>query len=263
MISLGVLFSLTLASVFASHLTPYSPTQRNLPEQFLSPSPGHWLGTDHLGRDVLTRLLYGEYLSLSIGSISVALSVTIGLLLGLIAGYLGGRTDWVIMRMIDLILAFPGIIFALWLVYMLGPGLYQVILANALFGLPVFTRVVRGQVLSLKETDYIAAARALGANRWRIIIRHLLPNLLASVLVLGSLSISSAILSSAGLSYLGLGVQPPTPEWGAMLADGRPFLRSAWWLTLFPGLGLFLIALACNIIGDGLRDAFDPHGPIL
>jgi len=223
------------------------------------PSAAHWLGTDALGRDVFTRILYGGRVTLYIGLLSVLLSMLIGVPIGLVAGYFGKLIDATLMRMLDLILAFPGLIFAIWLVSMLGPGVSQVIIANAVFSLPIFARLVRGNVMSVRHSDYVMAAYGLGMSHGRILFRHILPNVLPTIIVLASLNISSAMLTGAGLSYLGLGAQPPTPEWGAMLADGRPYLRDAWWVSLFPGLVLTLVVLASNIVGDTLRDALDPR----
>jgi peptide/nickel transport system permease protein len=256
---LALLAVLILLSVFANVLAPYDPIKRNVSEAMVAPSPRHWLGTDPLGRDELTRVLYGGRLSLYVGLASVILSMAIGVPLGLLSGYFGGWVDGTLMRIVDLILAFPGIIFAIWLVAMLGPGINQVILANALFNMPSFARIIRGSVLTMKESDYVLAARSLGAGDLRILTAHILPNVLAPIVVLASLTVSDAVLTAASLSFLGLGSQPPTPEWGAMLSDGRPFLRNAWWLSLFPGIMLTLTVLASNIVGDGLRDALDPR----
>jgi peptide/nickel transport system permease protein len=197
--------------------------------------------------------------SLWIGLSAVILSLVIGVPLGLISGYTGGVADALIMRFMDLILAFPGILFAIWLVSMLGPGVNQVILAIAFWDLPGFSRVVRGSVLSIKTIDYIQATRALGGNPWRIMFAHVLPNVIAPIIIMASLSISGSILAGSSLSFLGLGPQPPTSEWGLMLSDGRPYLRQAWWLMVFPGAMITLFVLASNIFGDGLRDALDPR----
>ena len=256
---LALLGVLILLSVFANVLAPFNPIARNVPESMLAPSPRHWLGTDPLGRDQLSRVLYGGRLSLYVGLASVVLSMAIGVPVGLASGYFGGIVDGTLMRIVDLILAFPGIIFAIWLVAMLGPGINQVILANALFNMPSFARIIRGSVLTMKESEYVYAARSLGANDLHILAAHILPNVVAPIVVLASLTVSDAVLTAASLSFLGLGSQPPTPEWGAMLSDGRPFLRNAWWLSLFPGLMLTLTVLGSNIVGDGLRDALDPR----
>jgi|HigsolmetaAR202D_1030399.scaffolds.fasta_scaffold00288_14 ABC-type dipeptide/oligopeptide/nickel transport system permease subunit len=259
LVGLGMLLVLILAAVFAPYIAPYDPIRRNFAERFVPPSAAHWLGTDALGRDVFTRILYGGRVTLYIGLLSVLLSMLIGVPIGLVAGYFGKLIDATLMRMLDLILAFPGLIFAIWLVSMLGPGVSQVIIANAVFSLPIFARLVRGNVMSVRHSDYVMAAYGLGMSHGRILFRHILPNVLPTIIVLASLNISSAMLTGAGLSYLGLGAQPPTPEWGAMLADGRPYLRDAWWVSLFPGLVLTLVVLASNIVGDTLRDALDPR----
>lgn len=253
------LFLLILAAVFAHLITPYDPIKRDVKNRLQPPSAEHWLGTDALGRDAYTRIMYGGRVSLFIGFASVFLSMLFGIPLGLISGYSGGFIDGLIMRIMDLILAFPGIIFAIWLVSMLGPGQNQVIIAIAFWNLPEYSRVIRASVMSIKEIDFVQAARALGANYWRIIFSHMLPNVLAPIIIISSLSISGAILSGATLSFLGLGAQPPTPEWGAMLNDGRPYIRTAWWLAIFPGVMLTLVVLASNLFGDGLRDALDPR----
>jgi peptide/nickel transport system permease protein len=248
-----------LSAVFAPVLTKYDPIKRNVAARLSPPSAEYWLGTDALGRDIYTRILYGGRISLKIGFASVLLSLFLGVTLGLISGYVGGPLDGIIMRAMDMILAFPGIIFAIWLVAMIGPGVNQVILATALFALPEYARVIRGSVLSFKHEDYVTAGRALGANSAQIISRHILPNVIAPIIIIGSLNLSAAILAGASLSFLGLGAQPPDPEWGAMLSDGRPYLRTAWWLAVFPGLMLTLVVLISNIVGDGLRDALDPR----
>src|SRR5260221_873125 len=255
----GLLVVLVLLSIFANVLAPYDPIKRNFEVAMQAPSAQHLFGTDPLGRDLFTRVLYGGRLSLYVGLASVILSMAIGVPIGLASGYFGGLVDGTLMRIVDLILAFPGIIFAIWLVAMLGPGVNQVIVANALFNMPGFARIIRGSVLTMKESDYVLAARSLGAGDLRILAAQILPNVLAPIVVLGSLTVSDAILTAASLSFLGLGAQPPTPEWGALLSDGRPFLRQAYWLALFPGIMLTLTVLASNIVGDGLRDALDPR----
>jgi ABC-type dipeptide/oligopeptide/nickel transport system permease subunit len=258
-LALTVLTLLALSAIFAPFLTEFDPLGRDIPNRLSPPTAKHWLGTDALGRDLYTRMLYGGRMSLYLGLVSVALSLSLGVTLGLLAGYLGGIVDSTIMRLIDLILAFPGILFAIWLVAMLGPGVNQVIFANAIFGLPAFARVVRGSVLAIKNADYVQAARSIGAPGGRIILSHMLPNVLAPIVVMASFNTSQAILVAASLSFLGLGPQPPMPEWGSLLADGMTYIRSAWWLTVFPGAALTLTVLSSNLIGDGLRDALDPQ----
>jgi peptide/nickel transport system permease protein len=248
-------------AILAPVLTRYNPIKPNITKEtrLQAPSAEHWLGTDALGRDAYTRLVYGGRLSLWIGLGSVLLSLAVGVPLGLISGYSGGILDTIIMRIMDLILSFPGLIFAIWLVSMLGPGVNQVILAIAFWSLPEYSRVVRGSVLSIKQIDYIQAARALGSNYITILFKHILPNVVAPIIIISSLSVSAAILTGASLSFLGLGSRPPTPEWGLLLADGRPYIRQAWWLNVFPGLVLTLVVISSNIFGDGLRDALDPR----
>jgi ABC-type dipeptide/oligopeptide/nickel transport system permease subunit len=258
-LALTVLTLLAFSAIFAPFLTEFDPLGRDVPNRLSPPTDKHWLGTDALGRDLYTRMLYGGRMSLYLGLASVALSLSLGVTLGLIAGYFGGIVDATIMRLIDLILAFPGILFAIWLVAMLGPGVNQVIFANAIFGLPAFARVVRGSVLAIKNADYVQAARSIGAPGGRIILSHMLPNVLAPIVVMASFNTSQAILVAASLSFLGLGPQPPMPEWGSLLADGMTYIRSAWWLTVFPGAALTLTVLSSNLIGDGLRDALDPQ----
>lgn len=257
-----VLFLLiVLSAVFAPYITSYDPTKPNITVEtrLQPPSSTFWLGTDALGRDTFTRIIYGGRMSLWIGIASVGLSLLIGVPLGLVSGYSGGIIDTIIMRIMDLILAFPGIIFAIWLVSMMGPGVNQVIIAIAFWSLPEYSRVIRASVMSIKEIDYIQACRSQGGGYFRIIFNHILPNVIAPIIIISSLSISSAILSGSSLSFLGLGTRPPTPEWGSLLADGRPYVRTAWWLTIFPGVILTLVVIASNIFGDGLRDALDPR----
>lgn len=260
-VGLVVMVLLILVAVFANYLTPYNPIKTNITKEtrLNPPSTEHWMGTDALGRDTLTRIIYGGRASLWVGFATVLLAMGLGIPLGLISGYSGGIWDTIIMRIMDLILAFPGIIFAIWLVSMLGPGINQVIIANAFFTLPEYSRVIRGSVMSIKQIDYIHACRALGGNYFRILFFHVLPNVIAPIIVISCLGISSAIISGASLSFLGLGARPPTPEWGSLLAEGRPFMRTAWWLSIFPGLFLTTIVIAASLFGDGLRDALDPR----
>jgi peptide/nickel transport system permease protein len=248
-----------VASILAPVLTSYNPVGRDADQRLLPPSIQNLMGTDALGRDVTTRVLYGGRISLQVGFLSILFASLIGVPLGLTAGYAGGKIDNAIMRVMDLILAFPGLILIIWLVGLLGSSIANVIFAIALFSLPTYARLTRGVTLSIKQTDYVLAARALGARPQRILLQHILPNILGSIIVITTLSISDAIVTGASLSFLGLGVRPPTPEWGAMLADGTGYLRNAWWMSVFPGIVITLIVLALNVVGDALRDAFDPN----
>ncbi len=257
-VALMVIILITAASMLASQLSDYDPVGIDAQIRLQAPSMQHLMGTDSLGRDVLTRVLYGGQVSLQIGFLSILLAVSIGVPLGLVAGYIGGSTDNIIMRVMDLILAFPGLILVIWLVGLLGASVFNVIFAIALFSLPTFARLTRGITLSLEQRDFVLAARSMGASSFRIMFRHILPNAVGSLIVVTTLSISEAIITGASLSFLGLGVRPPTPEWGAMLADGQSYLRNAWWISVFPGLVITTVVLAMNIVGDVIRDAFDP-----
>lgn len=254
-----VVVLLALMALFAHVLAPYDPILV-LPDQRLQPPSGaHPFGTDELGRDVLSRAIFGARISMTVGLISVTVALVIGVTLGLVSGYLGGWTDNMIMRVIDILLAFPGILLAIVIAGALGPGLRNVMIAVGIFSMPSYARVVRASTLSVKEQDYIEALRALGASDPRIVFRHILTNVFAPIIVLATLGIATAILSAAGLSFVGLGAQPPTPEWGAMLSQARPYLRSEWWMATFPGLAIMITVLAVNLLGDGLRDALDPR----
>ncbi len=246
-----------LAGVFAPNLTPYDPLARDAEVRLTGPSLAHPMGTDSLGRDVLSRVLYGGQISLQVGFFSIFLSTIVSVPLGLIAGYFGGRTDNIIMRVMDVILAFPGLILIIWLVGLLGSSLINVILAIAFFSLPTYARLARGVTLSIREMEYVA--RSMGAGPFRIVFQHILPGVMGPLIVVTTLGVSGAIITGASLSFLGLGVRPPTPEWGAMLADGRSYLRNAWWISFFPGITITLVVLALNLVGDALRDALDPN----
>lgn len=223
------------------------------------PSLAHVMGTDQLSRDILSRIIYGSRISLTIGLCAVAISVTVGTLLGAVAGYLGGWVDVVVTRSVDLVMAFPRLVLLIALAAFFDSSLLLIVMALAVTQWPVTTRVVRGEILTLREREFAEAARALGFSRPRIIFRHLLPNALAPVIVTATLGIGNTIVLEAGLSFLGLGISPPTPSWGVMVATGRSYLSDAWWIATFPGLAIVLVVLAFNLVGDGLRDALDPR----
>jgi len=259
MMGLGLLALLLALSLAAPVLTSYDPIRQNLSQVLRPVSADHPLGTDYLGRDMLARLLYGGRLSLLIGFLAVGIGLAVGVPLGAISGFQGGRTDLVIQRFADILLSFPGFLLALSLVAILGVGLRNVIISVGISAVPSFIRLVRGSVLSIREQVYVEAAHALGQKQRVIIFRHVLPNAMAPVIVQATLSLGFAILVAAGLGFLGLGVQPPTPEWGTMLGEGRQYIFRAPSLTTFPGLAIFLAVLGFNLFGDGLRDACDPR----
>jgi ABC-type dipeptide/oligopeptide/nickel transport system permease subunit len=259
MIGLGIILTFVLLAVLAPVISPYDPNAQDLASSIQGPSASHWLGTDQLGRDIATRLMYGTRISLLIGVLAVLIGLVIGVPLGMIAGYYGGWADLAISRFADMMFAFTSILLALTLVAVLGVSLQNVIIAVGISVIPVIIRLVRSSVLSLREEPYVEAARALGASNLRIITRHVFRNSLTPVLVHGTLSIGVSILLAAGLGFLGLGVQSPTAEWGTMLGEGRQFIFSAPHLTTFPGIAIFLAILAFNLLGDGLRDALDPR----
>lgn len=257
-IGLAIVALIILLAVLAPVITPYNPLQHDYDELLLSPSFEHLMGTDDLGRDIFSRVIYGTRYALLIGVAVVILELLIGASLGFIAGYFGGGLETVIMRGVDTVLAIPTLILAIAIAGAFGGGLWVMIIAIAVAGWGEFTRLVRAQVLSLKELTYIEAARAIGAGQARIIFNHIVPNSMGPVLVYTTLYMPTAILWSAALSFLGLGAQPPTPEWGAIIADGRAFISYAWWIATFPGLAIMVTTLGFNFVGDGLRDALDP-----
>jgi len=259
MLGLAILSLLVLACLAAPLLTSYDPEHMQLSDALIPPGGEHPLGTDHLGRDMLARLLYGGRLSLMIGFMAVAIGLLVGIPLGAVSGYYGGWVDMIIQRVADILLSFPSILLALSLVAVLGVGLRNVIISVGISTIPSFIRLVRGSVLSIREETYVEAARAVGVRDWNIIWRHILVNAMAPVIVQATLSLGSTILVAAGLGFLGLGVQPPTPEWGAMLGEGRQYIFSASYMATFPGLAIFLAVLGFNLLGDGLRDALDPR----
>ena len=242
----------------APWIAPYDPAAPDYVNVLQGPSAAHWAGTDTYGRDIFSRIIWGARISLTVGFLSVSLGALGGVGLGIVAGYYGGWTDSAVMRLCDLLLAFPGILLAIAVIAILGPGITNVIYAVAIFSIPVFARLARGTTLQLKRAVYVDAARAVGVGDGTIMLRHILPGTLPNVIVYFSMCIGTSILTAAALSFIGLGAQPPSPEWGAMLADGRTYMGVADHLTLFPGLAIFLTVLGFNLLGDGLRDALDP-----
>ncbi|MCI2425490.1 ABC transporter permease [Candidatus Acetothermia bacterium] len=249
----------TLVAIFASFLTPQDPLKTNVRNRLQPPSQEHRLGTDSLGRDMLSRIIYGSRISLLIALLAVALSVTIGVLIGALAGYYGGIIDSLAMRFVDILLSFPSLFLILSLVALLGPSIWVLILIMGGLGWTGISRIVRAEFLKLRAQEFTEAARALGVGNARIIFRHLLPNTMAPVIVAVTLGIPSVILGESALSFLGLGVMPPQMSWGTLINLGMPFFRTAWWLPLFPGIAIFLCVLGYNFLGDGLRDALDPR----
>ncbi len=258
-VGLAVLVAIVAIALVGPWLAPYNPYLSYPDITLQQPQPAHIFGTDDLGRDVAMRMLHGAYLSLEMGFFAVALAVALGLLLGLPAGYFGGATDMVVMRVMDVLLAFPSILLALSVVSILGPSLINAMVAVSVSVIPVYVRLVRASALQTRDLLFVEAARVIGVGNVSIMVRHILPNVLAPLVVVATLGVATAIIVGASLSFLGLGAQPPTPEWGAMLNDGRGFIRTAWWLTVFPGLAIMVTVLAINLIGDGLRDMLDPR----
>jgi len=259
MLGAAILVLYTLLAIFAPWVTPHDPVQQQLVQSLQTPSAEFWLGTDHLGRDVLTRILYGTRISLFIGIAAVVVGMGVGIPLGVVSGFYGRATDMVIQRIADIMFSFPSILLALALVAVLGVGLNNVIIAVGVAIIPIFIRLVRGQVLAVREEAYVDAARAIGASDLRILVRHVLANSWAPIIVQATISIGITILVAAGLGFLGLGVPSPTPEWGAMLGEGRNYIYSHPHMSTFPGLAIFLAVIAFNLMGDGLRDALDPR----
>ena len=257
-LGLLILLLLVVVALFAPYISPYDPTAIRLAEGLSGPSITHPLGQDKLGRDILSRIIYGARISLYVGVATVMLSAFVGTVVGAVSGYAGGVVDEVVMRLIDILLAFPGILLAVAVMAILGPSLNNIVIALTVLGWVGYARLVRGQVLALREFEFVQAARALGADARRIITRHLVPNVLGPVIVQATFGMAGAIVAEAGLSFLGLGTQPPTPSWGSMLNDGREFLLTTPHLTTFPGLAIMTVVLGLNFLGDGLRDILDP-----
>ncbi|OPY28216.1 MAG: nickel transporter permease NikC [Methanocella sp. PtaU1.Bin125] len=258
-ICLAVLLFLAFLAVFAGFIAPYNPEKADLAHRLQYPGADHPFGTDHMGRDILSRVIYGTRISLAIGLIVVAVSAVIGGTMGLVSGYFGGLVDEVIMRVVDAFLAFPGTLLALGIAGLFGTGFVNLLLALVVVEWSSFARLVRAEVLAVRERDFIKASTGLGAGNAYVMVRHVLPNVISPLIVIATTGIGSVILWAAGLSFLGLGIQPPTPEWGYMLNDGRLYIYTAPYIMLFPGLMIFITVLAFNYMGDGLRDILDPR----
>ena len=254
-----ILTAMLLMALGADFLAPFDPIRLCLSERLQPPGPSHWFGTDEMGRDILSRVIFGARISLRIGFIVILISGGIGSVIGAVAGYYGGHVDNIIMRVMDVILSFPSLVLALALAAAMGPSLNNAIMAVAFVIIPKFARLVRGDALAVREMPFVAAARVSGAGNWWIILNHILPNCLNSVIVLATLTLGDTILIAASLSFIGLGAQPPTPEWGAMISVGRKFLMDQWWYATFPGLFILITVIGFNILGDALRDIMDPR----
>lgn len=255
----GIVLLMTLASLAAPWLTDHDPVANDLANVRQPPSPEHWLGTDGLGRDIFARVLYGGRLSILVGVFSVGIALAIGVPIGLTAGYFGGRWDAIAMRVVDIVLAFPGMLLAILIVSVLGPSLYNAMFAVAIASVPIYARLTRASVLATRGEDYVEAARAAGMSHARIMFRHILPNCLSPLIVQSTLRVATAILTASALSFLGLGAQPPTPEWGAMVSEGRSILVTSPHVSLVPGLAITLLVVGFNRLGDGLNDALNPR----
>lgn len=259
MLGATIVLALVAVAIFAPWIAPYSPTRINLRERLQPPSGKHLFGTDDAGRDILSRVIYGSRVTLRICVLVVGLTLVIGTLLGLVSGFFGGWVDELVMRVSDVFLAFPALILAMAIAAALGPSLENAIVAMVAIWWPRYARVTRGQVLSIREIDFVAAARAAGASSSRIMLRHILPNCISPVVVQATLDLGEVVLTAATLSFIGFGAQPPTPEWGAMVSVGRNFLRDYWWYTTFPGLAILITVMGFNLLGDAVRDILDPR----
>ena len=259
MFGLAIIVLIALTAIFADVIAPYDFREQNLRLVENPPSREHLLGTDDLGRDILSRIIHGARVSLQVGFVAVSISLVVGGTLGALAGYYGGNLDNVVMRFMDVLLAIPSILLAIAIVSAFGGGLLNVMIAVGIATIPVYARIVKASVISIKEQEFIEAARAIGATDLRIILKHIIPNSMAPIIVQGTLGVAIAILSAAGLSFIGLGIEPPTPEWGAMLSSGRHLIRRAPHVATFPGLAIVITIFALNLLGDGLRDALDPR----
>lgn len=262
LIGLFILCALVTMAVFAPHIAPFDPLLTHLKIRLQPPSAAHWFGTDEMGRDIFSRIVFGARPTLAVVGLVAVIAAPAGLLIGTVSGYLGGRTDTVLMRITDIFLAFPKLILALAFVAALGPGIENAVIAIAVTSWPPYARIARAETLTLRRSDFIHAVRLLGAGPVRIIVRHIMPLCLSSLIVRVTLDMAGIILTAAGLGFLGLGAQPPSPEWGAMTASGRAYILNAWWLITMPGAAIFLVSLAFNLLGDGLREVLDPRKEI-
>ena len=258
---LGIILALLVVAALADVISPYSPVIGDLRgSRLLPPSAEHWFGTDDLGRDILSRIIHGSRITLFVVVLVATIAAPIGLLVGTVAGYAGGWTDAVLMRITDIFLAFPKLILALAFVAALGPGIENAVLAIAITSWPPYARIARAETMTVRNSDYIAAVRLMGASPMRIVLRHIMPLCISSLIVRVTLDMAGIILTAAGLGFLGLGAQPPLPEWGAMIASGRRFILDQWWVAAAPGAAILIVSLGFNLLGDGLRDALDPRG---
>lgn len=259
MVGLFLLLLLLFVTIFADFIAPYGVDAQDLTRAFTPPCKEFLFGTDEFGRDIFSRIVYGSRYSLMIGAVAASLSAIVGMLIGSLAGFYGGKTDDILMRLIDIMMAIPSTLLGISIVAALGNGIRNVIIAVAIGAVPAYARIVRASILSVKEQEYIEAARSIGASDFRIIMHHILPNCLAPIIVQITMSVAKAILEASALSFIGLGVQAPSAEWGAMLSAGRAYIRKAWWIVTFPGLAIAMIIFGLNLFGDGLRDALDPR----
>lgn len=261
----GVLALIVLSAVFAPWISPHDPLAVNIRHRLAPPAwmeggaPQHLLGTDQVGRDLLSRMIYGGRVSLVVGVSAVILSATIGVLLGLAAGYVGHRTDWTIMTIINVMLTFPFVLLALAVIAVLGPNLVNMIMVLGVAGWPIYARVIRAETMAIRERDFVTAGRALGMSHGRLLFGQILPNVMSAIVVIATLQVAQVIILESFLSFLGLGIQPPTPAWGNMLGEGRLYMLNSWWIATFPGLAIFVTTLVINLMGNGLRDYLDPH----
>ncbi|MEO3433822.1 nickel transporter permease [Inquilinus sp. CAU 1745] len=258
LLGLGIILFLIVVAALAPLLAPYSPYAQDLTQRLMPPGPDHWLGTDEFGRDILSRIIHGSRITLYVIVLVTVTAAPIGLIMGTVSGYLGGWVDAVLMRITDIFLAFPKLILALAFVAALGPGIENAILAIAITSWPPYARIARAETITIRGSDFIAAVRLQGASRTRVILRHVMPLCMSSLIVRVTLDMAGVILIAAGLGFLGLGAQPPMPEWGAMISSGRKYILDHWWVATMPGIAIFVVSLGFNLLGDGLRDVLDP-----